>query len=99
MQDSATGSVSGFAFRETYASIPWVNASTPTCAVRGLGIENVSSQSTMATVGMSFASRIIIFTLREVSVITATFVASLPVPAVVGTATNGGPGFETRWYP
>src|SRR5437867_2666980 len=30
MHERATGSVSGFALRETYASIPWVRASTPT---------------------------------------------------------------------
>ena len=56
-------------------------------------------QSTIAAVGMSFASRIIILTCRDVSVMTATFVASLPVPAVVGIATRGGPGFGMRWYP
>ena len=42
-------------------------------------------------------SSIIIFTSRSVSVMTATRVTSLPVPAVVGTATSGSPGPGIWW--
>ncbi len=96
MQDKARGSVSPCDFRETYASMPCVSVSTPTAAVSDGGIDNVSSKSTSASVGNRLTLSIIIFTSRSVSVITATFVTSLPVPAVVGMAISGTPGRGIR---
>ena len=95
MHVSASGSVRAVALRETYASMPCVKVSTPTCAVSAGGIDSVSSKSTSATVGKKWRSSIIIFTSRAVSVMTATFVTSLPVPAVVGITTSGAPALGT----
>src|SRR5919201_1132122 len=68
-----------------------VSASTPTAAVSDGGIESVSAGSTIAAAQRQWQLANIIFTSRSVSVITITRVASLPVPAVVGTATTGSP--------
>ena len=99
MQASAIGSVIALASRDTYASMPCVSVSTPTAAVSPGGIESDSSKSTSATAGRRCASSIIIFTSRAVSVITVTFVTSLPVPAVVGIATSGTPACGTLCRP
>jgi hypothetical protein len=73
--------------RGTFPSVPaLVNAITDYIRAR-------SKKARPFTCGMRFASSIIIFTNRCVSVITAALVASLPVPAVVGMTINGNPRF------
>ena len=49
--DNARPSEIGFAFALTYASIAWVNASTPVSAVSLGGIDIVSSESTIDAIG------------------------------------------------
>ena len=58
---------------------------------------SVSLKSASATRGMRWLDRIIIFTSRDVSVMTVTRVTSEPVPAVVGTAMSGTPGSGILW--
>src|SRR6184192_3378276 len=69
----------------------WVSASMPVPAVTPAGRLTLNAGSTSATHDAMFGvPPTLNFTFRSGSVITAQSVASLPVPAVVGTATSGG---------
>ncbi len=64
----------------------------PVWAVTGAGTETVNSGSTRATRGIIASDRRLFFTAGASTEITAFFVASLPVPAVVGIAIMGSGG-------
>src|ERR1035437_735593 len=91
--ERASASVKGLACADTYDSSSWVSASMPLAAISSGGQLDNRSGSTIATRATSDSSRNDFLkppaprTLR-----TAFFVASLPVPAVVGTAMNGTGG-------
>lgn len=104
--ESASASVNGFARTETYDSRSWVRASMPLPAIRSGGQLPSRSGSRTATCATNASSRNDFLKPpgpRTLS--TAFLVASLPVPAVVGTATNGiaGPRYgssapiPSRW--
>ena len=88
--DRARTSVKGCAALDVYASTAWVRASRPVEAVIVFGIVSVASGSTTAISGTSPSPLRSIFTSVAASVITVNFVASEPVPAVVGMAVMGG---------
>src|SRR5688572_14146310 len=99
---SANASVSGFAAVDTYDSRRCVKASMPLDAVMWEGQPIVSRGSTMATFGTKLLCRSDrLYPFSPVSEITAFFVASLPVPDVVGIAMNGilSPGCTDRPIP
>src|SRR5512136_88607 len=77
----------------------WVRASKPVAAVISRGMETVRRGSTRATLGIIIGLAISIFTSRSVSVMIVNWVTSLPVPAVVGTAIRGDPGFAILLAP
>src|SRR5512135_1172558 len=77
----------------------WVRASMPVEAVSGAGRPTIMAGSLKAMVGVILAVAKIIFTWVSVLVITAKRVTSLPVPAVVLTAMNGGSGLGTVSIP
>src|SRR6478672_7193187 len=85
----ARPSVSGFARTETNGSRHWVSASRPLAAVTGGGHDTVSSGSTSATRGIISGLRRLAFRRCPGTASTALAVTSAPVPAVVGTATQG----------
>ena len=68
------------------ASMAWESASMPVVAVCARGSVTVSSGSTMAQVVLTNTLHLALTSEREM---TATFVTSLPVPAVVGTRMTG----------
>ena len=73
----------------TKASSAWVRLSIPVSAVMRAGSVKVSSWSTTAASGSAPRPAISIFSSLAVSVMTVKRVASLPVPAVVGTQITG----------
>jgi hypothetical protein len=79
-----------------YPSIACESASIPEWAVTTGGAPRVKSGSQMAWRGIRCELATPIFIAVAASVITATGVASEPVPAVVGSAISGrtGPGTE-----
>ena len=91
--ERASASVMGLARIETKDSSNWVKASMPLAAISSGGQPISKSGSTMAQAATSRSSRKDFLkpsAPRRVS--TAFFVASEPVPAVVGTAMNGVAG-------
>ncbi len=80
---------------DVYASMAWVKASTPVATVTSGGTVRVNTGSMTAKSAMSLASLRSIFTSVSVLVIIETFVASEPVPAVVGIATVGEDFFQS----
>ena len=91
--DRARVSLRGWAFFEVYASMAWVRASTPVAAVISGGAVMVNCGSMTAKSGISPGPFKSIFTCVAVSVIMVNWVASDPVPAVVGMAAMGA-GFS-----
>ena len=87
---AANASDTGFFWMDVCASTAWVSASMPVVAVSFGGSDEVSAGSRMATCGTSLYEVNDSFACLCVSATTATSVTSLPVPAVVGTAMNGG---------
>ena len=73
-----------------YASTAWVSASRPVVEVIFGGRPTVSSGSSTAIFGRRQGSLIAYFSCVCVLETTAASVVSEPVPAVVGTAKNGG---------
>ena len=69
-----------------------MRASRPLAAVTGGGHETVSSASTRATRGIISGLRRLALTRCDGTASTALAVTSAPVPAVVGTATQGTAG-------
>ena len=88
----ASASVSGDAWPQTYGSRHWVSASSPLAAVTFGGQSRVSSGSTSATRGIIDSLRRLALRPCSGEASTAFAVTSAPVPAVVGTATNGTDG-------
>ncbi len=82
-------SETGLARWLTKASSAWVRLSMPVSAVVRLGSVAVSSWSTMAASGSAPRPAMSIFSSLATSVMTVKRVASLPVPAVVGTQMMG----------
>jgi hypothetical protein len=88
--DSAKASVKGEADVDMYEPISWQSASIPLDAVTFKGHDNVSSGSTKAMSGVKFSClNEFLNPLLPTRPSTAFLVASLPVPAVVGTAIKG----------
>lgn len=85
----ARPSENGLALRLTYASTACVSASMPVSAVSREGIDRVSSKSTTAATGRNAGPVQSIFSSVALSVMTVNWVASEPLPAVVGTAITG----------
>ena len=77
---------------ETNGSRHWVSASRPLAAVTGGGQDTVSSGSTSATRGIISGLRRLALRWCSGTASTALAVTSAPVPAVVGTATQGAAG-------
>ena len=77
---------------QVYASTAWIRASTPVEAMTFSGRPFRTVGSTRATLGAILMSRMFSFSWASVSVMTASKVTSLPVPAVVGTAIRGTMG-------
>lgn len=71
----------------------------PVAAVIEGGRDSVSSGSSSATRGQLKALPTLILTFCSLSDSTDQMVSSLPVPAVVGIATTGAPGFGTLSMP
>ncbi len=92
---SHNASVIGFARHDTYASMSCVSASSPVVAVSAGGRSSVSEGSTIANRGRSDGPRRLTFTPCARDAITEFRVTSLPVPAVVGMATQGSAGFSS----
>ena len=90
MAFTANASLTGFFWMDVYASMACVSASMPVVAVSFGGSEAVSAGSRMAACGTSLYEVNDSLACAFVSATTATSVTSLPVPAVVGTAMNGG---------
>lgn len=82
----------GLALRLTYASTAWVSASMPVSAVSRGGIDRVSSASITVASGRNAGPVQSIFSSVALSVMTVNWVASDPLPAVVGTAITGSAG-------
>ena len=82
-------SVKGFARAHSQGSITWVRASRPEARVTARGVLSVSDGSTIARSGSMRSSRRLTLRCCSGTLITAFFVTSAPVPAVVGMATNG----------
>ena len=74
-----------------------MRASRPLAAVTGGGQETVSSGSTSATRGIIIGLRRLALSRCSGTASTALAVTSAPVPAVVGTATNGRAGWVIFW--
>ena len=70
----------------------WVRASTPVAAVMPAGRSRVSSGSASTASASRWGEKMIFFTWVASSEITALRPTSLPVPAVVGSATRWGTG-------
>mmetsp|Transcript_11035 Transcript_11035/g.16251 ORF Transcript_11035/g.16251 Transcript_11035/m.16251 type:complete len:269 (-) Transcript_11035:105-911(-) len=85
----ARASVMGVPRWDTRGSMHWVRASRPECAVTVAGADTMRAGSTRATAGIIRGLRSDTFTPWAVLRTTLFFVTSLPVPAVVGTATQG----------
>ncbi len=86
---SAIASDAGLASAQCSESTACESASMPVAAVSAGGIDSVRSGSTSATRGQIRGSNRFIFLWRSVSVMIAEGETSLPVPAVVGTASDG----------
>ena len=84
--------MTGVARTETNGSRHWVSASRPLAAVTGGGHDAVSSGSTSATRGIISGLRRLALSRCSGTASTALAVTSAPVPAVVGTATQGAAG-------
>ena len=74
-----------------------MSASRPLAAVTGAGQDRVSSGSTSATRGIISGLRRLAFSPCSGAARTALAVTSAPVPAVVGTATQGADGRVIAW--
>ena len=85
----AIASEAGVARAQCSESTACDSASIPVAAVSERGIDSVRSGSTRATRGQIRGSNRFIFLRRSVSVMMAEGETSLPVPAVVGTASTG----------
>ena len=95
-----SASVIGFARTQTKASNNCVNASIPVTAVTAAGTDTANSGSITANLGNMDRCLKLTFTPASGQHKTAFRVASAPVPAVVGTATNGsGSRSNTRPVP
>jgi hypothetical protein len=89
---AAHRSVNGLAIGDTSGSRHWVSASSPLAAVTAGGQPTVSSGSTRATAGSIGRPRMLTLIRCSGTASTAFAVTSEPVPAVVGTATQGAVG-------
>src|SRR5699024_8750014 len=93
----ASASTSGLVILEVRGSRHWVSASIPDWAVTWGGQVTVSAGSTMATRASIDGERSDTFTRCTGEDSTALAVTSDPVPAVVGTATNGREVAGSLW--
>jgi hypothetical protein len=96
---SACPSASGLCTQDTYASMPWVSASSPVAAARSAGMVDSSRGSVTEISGTSARPMIVTFTLLAVSVMMQNWETSAPVPAVDGIISSGGIGRVTGSTP
>eukprot|EP00981_Chlorochromonas_danica_P005266 scaffold1058_cov155-Ochromonas_danica.AAC.11 len=89
MPSRLKASTNGFGALHRKGSSTWHKVSMPTLAVTDGGQLSVSSGSMTATTGNILSCRIETLRLCKTDFKTAFFVASLPVPLVVGTAMKG----------
>ena len=84
---------------ETYASMPWLSASSAVCADRsgGMVVSRVGSVTEMS--GTSARPAMVALSRRRVSVMTQNWETSAPEPPVLGTITIGGIGLVTASMP